>query len=279
MFSRPFSDFDPGPAELQAGASVRTLIVDRVQRCIDAGAIEGDTTDIAHGLVALIQGLAEAEISKRLGTTRASVDRRWELAIGAMLAGLRPEAIRPARPAAVGHARATAAAELNHASGPRPEAPAGLHSVKRAGGPQRGPDSHLSGGAMPTVHTHYVTYNRKGGRRLHAGTRHRRHRDPARKRASEAGEHVRGVGPTRRSNGPTKTANTPPISPSGRSSAPDGGASVTTEQSLDVTVGSSEIQAAAWYLPAGGNGNGGPPSTSTPSTSTKGASSTRTSSP
>ncbi len=95
MFSRPFGDFDPGPAELQAGASVRTLIVDRVQRCIDAGEMEGEATDIAHGLVALIQGLAEAEISKRLGTTRASVDRRWELAIGTMLAGLRPGAIGP----------------------------------------------------------------------------------------------------------------------------------------------------------------------------------------
>ena len=95
MFSRPFGDFDPGPAELQAGASVRTLIVDRVQRCIDAEEMEGDATDIAHGLVALIQGLAEAEISKRLGTTRASVDRRWELAIGSMLAGLRPGAIHP----------------------------------------------------------------------------------------------------------------------------------------------------------------------------------------
>ena len=23
---------------------------------------------------------------------------------------------------------------------------------------------------MPTVHTHYVTYDRKGGRRLHSGT-------------------------------------------------------------------------------------------------------------
>jgi len=93
MFSRPFGDFDPGPAELRAGASVRTLIVDRVQRCIDAGEMQGDATDIAHGLVALIQGLAEAEISRRLGTSRVSVDRRWELAIGAMLAGLGPAAI------------------------------------------------------------------------------------------------------------------------------------------------------------------------------------------
>jgi AcrR family transcriptional regulator len=93
MFSRPFSDFDPGPSELRASGSVRILIVSRVQRCIDAAEIEGDVTDIAHGLVALIQGLAEAEISRRLGTSRDSVDRRWELAIDAMLAGLRPGAI------------------------------------------------------------------------------------------------------------------------------------------------------------------------------------------
>ncbi|HEX3512179.1 MAG TPA: TetR/AcrR family transcriptional regulator, partial [Solirubrobacteraceae bacterium] len=84
MFSRPFSDFDPGPDELGAGSSVRELIVRRVERCIEAGAIEGDAIDVAHGLVALIQGLAEAEISRRLGTSRASVDRRWDLAIDAM---------------------------------------------------------------------------------------------------------------------------------------------------------------------------------------------------
>ena len=93
MFSRPFSDFDPGPSELEASASVRTLIVSRIQRCIEAGQIEGDATDLAHGLVALIQGLAEAETSRRLGTSRKSVDRRWELAIDAMLAGLRPGAL------------------------------------------------------------------------------------------------------------------------------------------------------------------------------------------
>lgn len=97
MFSQPFGDVDPGPSELETGGSVRTLIVSRVQRCIDAGEIGGDATDVAHGLVALIQGLAEAEISRRLGTSRKSVDRRWELAIDAMLAGLRPGAIAPPR--------------------------------------------------------------------------------------------------------------------------------------------------------------------------------------
>ena len=98
MFSRPFSDFDPGPSEMDAGGSVRVLIVGRVQRCIDADEIEGDAIDVAHALVALIQGLAEAEISRRLGTSRVSVDRRWRLAIDAMLAGLRPGAAAQSPP-------------------------------------------------------------------------------------------------------------------------------------------------------------------------------------
>src|SRR5258706_12702519 len=50
MFSRPFADFDPGPTELQAGSAVQKLIVGRVRRCIDAGLIAGNETDIAHVL-------------------------------------------------------------------------------------------------------------------------------------------------------------------------------------------------------------------------------------
>jgi AcrR family transcriptional regulator len=93
MFSRPFSDFDPGPSELEASGSVRTLVVSRIQRCVEAGELEGEATDLAHALVALIQGLAEAEISHRLGTSQESIDRRWKLAIDAMLGGLRARAI------------------------------------------------------------------------------------------------------------------------------------------------------------------------------------------
>jgi AcrR family transcriptional regulator len=88
MFSRPFTDFDPSRSELQAGASVRTLVVERVRRAIDAGLLHGDETDVAHALVALVQGLVAAENSERLGSTRASVDRRWSLAVNAMLDGL-----------------------------------------------------------------------------------------------------------------------------------------------------------------------------------------------
>jgi hypothetical protein len=88
MFSRPFADFDPSQSEQEAGAAVRTFIVERVRRAIDAGHLRGDATDVAHVLVALVQGLVAAENAERLGSTPASIDRRWSLAVNAMLDGL-----------------------------------------------------------------------------------------------------------------------------------------------------------------------------------------------
>lgn len=90
MFSRPFADFDPGPAGLEAGSAVRSFIVDRVRRCVDAGLLAGNETDIAHVLVSLTHGLAATEMAGWLGTSKASVDRRWQLAVRAVLDGLRP---------------------------------------------------------------------------------------------------------------------------------------------------------------------------------------------
>jgi AcrR family transcriptional regulator len=87
MFSRPFTDFSPGPDEVAATSSVRVLIVGRVRRCIDLGLLRGDETDVAHVLVALIQGMAFAETAGRLGTSTESIERRWRLAIGAALNG------------------------------------------------------------------------------------------------------------------------------------------------------------------------------------------------
>jgi hypothetical protein len=91
MFSRPFADFDPGPDELAAGGSFREVVVERVQRGIDAGVLAGDATDIAHVLVALVQGLAAQETAGWLGTSEASIDRRWSLALTATLDGLAPD--------------------------------------------------------------------------------------------------------------------------------------------------------------------------------------------
>jgi AcrR family transcriptional regulator len=90
MFSRPFTDFDPGLSERQASASVRTFIVGHVGRGVEAGLIRGDPTDVAHVLVALVQGLANAETARRLGTTAQSIDRRWDLAVRSLLDGLAP---------------------------------------------------------------------------------------------------------------------------------------------------------------------------------------------
>jgi AcrR family transcriptional regulator len=88
MYSRPFADFDPGPSGLEAGSAVRLFVVGRVRRCVDAGLLAGDATDIAHIVVSLTQGLAATEIAGWLGTSRASVTRRWDLAIRAVLDGL-----------------------------------------------------------------------------------------------------------------------------------------------------------------------------------------------
>jgi AcrR family transcriptional regulator len=88
MFSRPFADFDPTQDELQAGASVRLFIIERVHRAVAAGVLYGEETDLAHVLVALVQGLVAAENTERLGSTAQSIDRRWALAVNAMLDGL-----------------------------------------------------------------------------------------------------------------------------------------------------------------------------------------------
>jgi len=90
MFSRPFKDFDPGPSGLEAGRNVREFVVGRVRRCIDAGILAGDATDVAHVLVSMTQGLAATEMAGWLGTSRASVARRWDVAIRAVLDGLAP---------------------------------------------------------------------------------------------------------------------------------------------------------------------------------------------
>jgi AcrR family transcriptional regulator len=90
MFLRRFTDFDPGPSDREAGSAVRDFIVAHVQRAIDSGVLAGDATDIAHVLVSATQGLAATELAGWLGTSKASVERRWDLAIEAVLAGLRP---------------------------------------------------------------------------------------------------------------------------------------------------------------------------------------------
>ena len=87
MFTRPFADFSPGPEESAAGASVREVFTGRIQRCVDAGLLVGDPVDIAHVLLALVQGLAVQEGGRWLGSSRASVNRRWTIGVQTLLRG------------------------------------------------------------------------------------------------------------------------------------------------------------------------------------------------
>lgn len=88
MFTRPFTQFSPGPEELSATAGVRLQVAARVRRGIEAGRLRGDETDVVHVLVALVEGMALAEAAGRLGTSTESVERRWRLAVGTALNGL-----------------------------------------------------------------------------------------------------------------------------------------------------------------------------------------------
>jgi AcrR family transcriptional regulator len=95
MFSRPFASFDPAPEEAAAGAAVRERIVAAVRRAIASGRLNGDPTDVAHAYVALVHGLAAAESARRLGSSEAAVERRWDVAVRALLRGFAVAAERP----------------------------------------------------------------------------------------------------------------------------------------------------------------------------------------
>ncbi|WP_099025270.1 TetR/AcrR family transcriptional regulator [Mycolicibacterium palauense] len=98
MFSRPFQDFEPGPEELAAAPTVREIFVRKISRCVDADELSGDATDIAHVLLALAQGLAVQEGGRWLGHSAASVDRRWETGVRALLRGFAGPRLAPDTP-------------------------------------------------------------------------------------------------------------------------------------------------------------------------------------
>nr|WP_281248319.1 TetR-like C-terminal domain-containing protein [Cryptosporangium aurantiacum] len=60
----------------------------QVRRCVDAGALRGDEVDLAQVLVALVHGLATAEMTGRLGRDETALRRRWDLAVRALIDGL-----------------------------------------------------------------------------------------------------------------------------------------------------------------------------------------------
>src|SRR5690349_11034444 len=110
---------------------------------------------------------------------------------------------------------------------------------------------------MPTVHTRFVTYNRKGGRRLHAGTATDDITSPSSTNVTNGGHYQTWTAPEASwddANGHHSGAFAFWAVTGGVD-----GAFVTTSPMLDVHVGATDVEAVAWYLPTGGgNGNGGP---------------------
>lgn len=92
MFSRAFGDFDPAAGDREAGDAVRNALVVAARRGVRQGVLAGNETDIAHVVLAVAQGLAAQEAAGWLGSSRAAVDRRWQLGIRAVLDGLTPGA-------------------------------------------------------------------------------------------------------------------------------------------------------------------------------------------
>lgn len=90
MYNRPFELFEPDGEERAVGDGTRRVVVGRVERCVAAGVVDGDPTDIAHGLLGLAIGLATQENAGWLGSTPESRDRRWAVAVDAFVRGLAP---------------------------------------------------------------------------------------------------------------------------------------------------------------------------------------------
>jgi AcrR family transcriptional regulator len=88
MYNRPFDEYGPARDERSLGDDARRFVVDRVERCIQAGAMTGDPADIAHVLLGFVIGLATQENAGWLGSTAESRDRRWTLAVDTFLQGL-----------------------------------------------------------------------------------------------------------------------------------------------------------------------------------------------
>lgn len=89
MFSRPFTEFRPGPDDHTAARRLYRTVMERVDRCLSSGVLAGDRVDIAQVLIAANRGLIAAELAGILGSTPASRQRRWSLGAHAVFAGLR----------------------------------------------------------------------------------------------------------------------------------------------------------------------------------------------
>ena len=87
MYSRPFASFSPTAEDLAKADTSLRIVLRIVKRCIKANQLRGNPIDVAHVLVGLLQGLVAQESAGWLGSSTASCNRRWELAITSFFDG------------------------------------------------------------------------------------------------------------------------------------------------------------------------------------------------
>jgi AcrR family transcriptional regulator len=90
MFSRPFAEFGPTPADRAAAETVYDAILARVVALLPARPHRppGAGKDAAITLWACVHGLVTLERAGLLGSTAESADRRWRTAVTATIRGL-----------------------------------------------------------------------------------------------------------------------------------------------------------------------------------------------
>ena len=88
MYSRPFAEFSPGPADRDAAVGVYRTIVTAVRRWLRAAGHTGSATEAAHVLVAAHRGFVMTELAGIAGNSRASIDARYRRGVDALLDGL-----------------------------------------------------------------------------------------------------------------------------------------------------------------------------------------------
>ena len=89
MFSRPFMDFEPGPDELAAGASVREVFIGRIQRCVDAGLLRRRRHGYRARTARSGTGFGGAGVGPMAGTVGAVGRAAMEAGCGVAAGGLR----------------------------------------------------------------------------------------------------------------------------------------------------------------------------------------------
>jgi AcrR family transcriptional regulator len=92
MFGQPFANFSATPEEIGSADVSRKILLQAVTRWTNEKRINGDPIDVAHIILATVQGVSAHETAGWLGTSAASRDRRWQLALAAVLDGFESRA-------------------------------------------------------------------------------------------------------------------------------------------------------------------------------------------